>query len=248
MSAQRELFESIHDKYYEATTDRYATEYKIEHLLNPIDRLLDGNAKSIIELASGDGQMARLLKQRRPGLRMVGTDISAKAARDYERATGNSCHLVDFTKPIHLDEQFDAALACGAIHHFVADLDVAFANIRDLLRPGGSLIMVEPNADYILQPLRSLWYRLDRKNFEAATEWALSHDALLERFARDFRCDSVAYTGGPGAVFILHNWALRIPQSWKPFYARPLMAFDRAWKFLPTPYPFNSFVAKWTRR
>jgi SAM-dependent methyltransferase len=248
VSVQRELFESIHDKYYEATTDRFATEYKIEHILEPIDRLLDGSAQSVIELASGDGQMGRLLKQRRPGLRIVGTDISEKAARDYERASGSRCHVVDFTKPFHLDERFDAAVACGGIHHFVADLDVAFANIRDLLRPGGSLIMIEPNADYFLQPLRSLWYRLDRKNFEASTERALSHRALLERFSHDFRCESVVYKGGPAALLILHNWALRIPQSWKPFYARPLMAIDRAWQFLPTTYPFNFFVAKWTKR
>jgi hypothetical protein len=105
--------------------------------------------------------------------------------------------------------------------------------------------MVEPNADYFLQPIRALWYRLDRKNFEAATERALSHDAILKQFAPYFRCESVVYKGSPGALLILHNWALRIPQSWKSWYARPLMAFDRAWERLPTKLPFNFFLAKW---
>jgi hypothetical protein len=43
----------------------------------------------------------------------------------------------------------------------------------------------------------------------------------------------------------MHNWALRIPQSWKPWYAGPMMAFDRAWDHLPTKLPFNFFIAKW---
>ena len=245
MSGQRELFEAIHDKYYEATTDDFATQYKIDHIFRPIDRLLDADAKSIVELACGDGSTGRWLKQRRPGIRIVGTDISEKAARDYERATGSRCYVADFTKPFEIDERFDAAIACGGIHHFVADLDVAFANIRRLLRPGGSLIMSEPNADYFLQPLRALWYRLDRKNFEACTERALSHDAMLKQFSKYFRCESVVYKGGPGALLLLHNWALRIPQSWKPWYARPLTAIERAWERLPTKLPFNFFIAKW---
>jgi len=245
MSGQRELFTAIHDKYYEATTDRFATQYKIDHILEPIDRLLDPGARSVVELACGDGSTGRWLKQRRPGLRIVGTDISEKAAQDYERATGSRCYVADFTKPFAIGERFDAAIACGGIHHFVADLETAFDNIRQLLRPGGSLIMSEPNADYILQPLRALWYRLDRKNFEACSERALSHDEMLKQFSKHFRCESIAYKGGPAALLLLHNWALRVPQSWKPWYARPLMALDRAWERLPTKLPFNFFVAKW---
>ena len=245
MSGQRELFEVIHDKYYEATTDCFATQYRIDHVLEPIDRLLDPGTKTVIELASGDGFTGSWLKQRRPGIRIVGTDISEKAARDYERKTGSTCYVADFTKPFDIHEKFDAAIASGGIHHFVADLDTAFANIRRLLRPGGALIMVEPNADYFLQPIRALWYRLDRKNFEAHTERALSHDAILKQFSQYFRCESVVYKGSPGALLILHNWALRIPQSWKRWYARPVMAFDRAWERLPTKLPFNFFLAKW---
>jgi SAM-dependent methyltransferase len=245
MSGQRALFTAIHDKYYEATTDRFATQYKVDHILEPIDRLLDPGAKSVIELACGDGSTGRWLKQRRPDLQVVGTDISEKAAQDYERTTGGRCYVADFTKPFDIGERFDAAIACGGIHHFVVDLDAAFDNIRRLLRPGGSLIMSEPNADYFLQPLRALWYRLDRRNFEACSERALSHDAMLKQFSRHFRCESIAYKGGPGALLLLHNWALRVPQSWKPWYARPLMALDKAWERLPTKLPFNFFVAKW---
>jgi SAM-dependent methyltransferase len=245
MSGQKELFEGIHDRYYEATTDSVATEYRIRRVLEPIDRLLAPDTKSIIELAAGDGFTGAWLKQRRPGLRVVGTDISEKAARDYERRTGSPCYVADFTKPFDIHEQFDAAIASGGIHHFVADLEVAFANIRRLLRPGGCLIMVEPNADYFLQPIRALWYRLDRKNFETSTERALSHDAILKQFSAHFRCESVVYKGGPAVLLILHNWALRIPQSWKRWYARPLMTLEEGWERLPTKLPFNFFLAKW---
>lgn len=245
MSGQRELFDAIHEKYYEATTDRFATNYRVEQIYEAFDRLLDRNAQNVIELGAGDGFTGRWLSQRRPSLRMVGTDISPKAAENYERVTGNRCYVADFTKPFALDERFDAAIACGAIHHFVADLDVAFENIKGLLRPGGALIMSEPNADYFLQPLRSLWYRIDRKNFEAQTERALSHGAMLARFSPHFRCESVVYKGSPAGLLILHNWALRVPQAWKAWYAAPLSAFDKAWQWLPTKYPFSFFVAKW---
>ena len=248
MSAQQELFAAIHDRYYEATTDPYASRYRIETILEPIERALDPGTRSVIELAAGDGFTSRWLKTRRPDLQIVGSDISEKAAKDYERTTGGTCHVADFTKPFDIGQHFDAAIVSGGIHHFVADLDMAFDNIARLLRPGGVLLMSEPNAEYVLQPLRDLWYRLDRKHFDHATERALTHDELLARFSDRFAAESVVYKGGPGALLILHNWALRIPQSFKPWYASPVMAIERAWERLPGRLPFNFFIAKWRKR
>ena len=51
---------------------------------------------------------------------------------------------------------------------------------------------------------------------------------MLARFSPYFRCDSVVYKGSPAVLLILHNWALRIPQSWKAWYAVPLTAVDKA--------------------
>ncbi len=245
MAGQMELFSTIHDKYYESTTDAFAIAYREETSLNPLDQLLDADVERVFELAAGDGFASRWLKNRRPHIQISGTDISEKAANDYRAKTGSECFVADFTKPFDVEQKVDAVIVMGGIHHFVADLDTAFENIRRMLKPNGILIMAEPNADYFLQPLRSLWYRLDRKNFDHATEWALSHNDLLKRYADHFVCESISYKGSPGALLMMHNWALRIPQSFKPWYARPVMAIDRAWHRLPGRLPFNFFVAKW---
>ena len=180
-AAQKELFEAIHDRYYEATGDQWAEAYKDRFVYRPLLERLAG-AKSAIELASGDGAASAWLLNQRPDLDIAGCDISETAVAQYRLLRDRPCYQLDLTKPFVPERTFDAAFVLGGIHHLVADLPTAFDNIARLLNPGGVLVMTEPNSDYMLEPIRQLWYRLDAKNFDAANEHALSHG----RLARDF--------------------------------------------------------------
>jgi SAM-dependent methyltransferase len=246
-ATQKELFEAIHNRYYDATTDKYAEAYKDEFVYRPVLSEL-GTPKSLIELASGVGSASGWFRKHIPGLDISGCDISDSAAKDYRTVHDAPCHVWDLTKPIIPERTYDAVIVMGGIHHLVADLSMAFANIARLLNPGGRLVMVEPSADFVLEPLRQLWYKIDKANFDADNEHALSHDPMFKEFGADFNLRNVRAFGGPAYFLLLQNWVLRVPGTAKAWIAPPLMAFERLYHRLPTKAPFSSFIATWEKR
>jgi SAM-dependent methyltransferase len=245
-AAQKRLFESIHEVYSEATTDIVSEAYKEEFFYRPMIDYL-GDARSLIELASGVGTAAGWMRAHRPDLEIAGCDISESAARDFTARHGRPCFVWDLTKPIEPTERYDAVLVMGGIHHLVMDLPTAFANIDRLLNPGGRLIMMEPNADFVLEPLRQIWYRTDKKHFDADSEHALSHPRLARDHAGTLRPLGVTYVGGPAYFLLLQNWVLRIPNGVKRWLAPMLMMSERLYHRLPGRFPFASFVACWQK-
>lgn len=246
LAAQKQLFESIHQVYTDATTDQFVERYKEEFLYHPILAQL-GEARSLIELASGVGTAAGWMRAHRPELDIAGCDISEAAARDFTARHGRPCFVWDLTKPIIPEETYDAVLVMGGIHHLVADLSTAFDNISRLLNPGGRLLMVEPNADFMLEPIRRMWYRVDKKYFDAGSEHALSHARLARDYGRALRPISVSYIGGPAYFLLLQNWVLRIPNGSKRVLAPALMMAERLYHRLPGRLPFASFLAVWQK-
>jgi SAM-dependent methyltransferase len=246
LAAQKQLFEAIHEVYSESTTDSVSEAYKEEFFYRPMLEYL-GDAHSLMELASGVGTAAGWMRAHRPGLAISGCDISESAARDFTARHGRPCFVWDLTKPIHPEESYDAVLVMGGIHHLVTDLGTAFANIDRLLKPGGRLIMMEPNADFVLEPFRRLWYRIDKKYFDADSEHALSHPRLAREHAGALRPLGVSYVGGPAYFLLLQNWVMRIPAGPKRRIAPALMAIERVYHRLPGKFPFASFVACWQK-
>ena len=246
-SRQREIFEDIHDDYYASTGDRYAHAYKERYIFNRVASYI-GDARTVMEIACGRGEASGWLRERKPGLSIAGCDISTKAATDFTAAHQSPCFVADLTKPFHHGQKYDAVIVMGGIHHLVADLDVAFENIGNLLKPGGRLIMAEPNADYFLNPVRRLWYRVDKGNFDVETEEALSHNRLLNDYGGQFKKVGVRYFGGPAYFLLALNMFLRIPNASKRLTAPLVMAIERVFDLLPGRLPFASFVACWERR
>ncbi|MEO1729839.1 MAG: methyltransferase [Pseudomonadota bacterium] len=247
IARQKELFEAIHEKYAEATTDQYAEAYKEEFIYQPILSELE-DARSLMELASGVGTAAGWMAAHHPDLEISGCDISESACEEFRERHDRPCYVWDLTKPVEVEETYDAVLVMGGIHHLVADLPMAFENIAKMLNPGGKLIMSEPNADFILEPARQLWYKLDTENFDAENEHALSHPKLAESYAKGLTPTSVRYIGGPAYFLLLQNWVLRVPNGTKKYLAPVLMGLERGWHKLPGRLPFSTFVAVWEKQ
>jgi SAM-dependent methyltransferase len=128
-----------------------------------------------------------------------------------------------------MTRQFDAAVVIGGLHHCVVDLAAAIDNLAALLKPGGTLLMMEPSADSVLEGLRQRWYRHDRY-FDAPTERALSHDELLRLARRRFRVEILQYIGGPKRW--IAPWAFPLERAFNVLNAAPLAPV---------------FVARWRR-
>ena len=248
LASERQIahFEKVHDDYVAHYYDAWSMRYREEFIFPFISSGQDLNDKRVAELACGSGYNSLALRQRFPGVRLTGFDISPSACADYARNLGAPATQVDLTRPIDVAERFDLAFVIGGLHHCVADLDQTLRNVAKILEPGGVFVMLEPNEQFFLEGLRKIWYRFDG-SFDAATEHALNHDDLLKSAERYFRCTDVTYFGGPGYFGVLNSMILRIPLKAKPVVSPALIALERYWNRLPGRRMHNVFLGRWQR-
>ena len=118
-----------------------------------------------LNIACGTGELERRLHELRPQLRLTGTDLSlnmlhrAAAKRlgaDWLAAVAAHLPLVDAS--------FDYVLCVNAFHYFRLPAE-SLAEMRRVLRPGGTLVLVDWCDDYLSCKLCSAWLRLTDRAF-----------------------------------------------------------------------------------
>ncbi len=110
-------------------------------------QLLDlRSGMSLVELGCGPGWMTRFAA--RHGLEAVGYDIAPKMieiAREVAAAEGvDATFEVGDMETLDLGRRFDTALVYDAIHH-TPRADLVFGAAHRALKPGGRLLIAEPN-------------------------------------------------------------------------------------------------------
>ncbi len=244
---QKEHYEKHADQYAQHYFDRFSMQYRKEFIYGTLWQGRDFSGSRAVELACGAGFNSREFATTFRSVSMTGLDISPSACASYTAAVGAPAYEVDLTRPLTLPlEPFDVAFVIGGLHHCVADLRTTLANIAGLVKPGGTLMMLEPNSHFLLEALRKLWYRLD-SSFDAENEAALDHDALYHLGRDWFEVESVRYLGGPAFFAVLNSMILRIPLAAKPVISPPLMALERVWNRIPLHSLQNVFAAVWRR-
>lgn len=240
-------YHKVHDEYaahyYDAASMRYRHEFFFDVAFEGLS--LDG--KCVADLACGSGYNSVALLERFPTALVTGFDISERACEDYQAVTGRPAVRLDITAGRYEGPEFDAALVVGGLHHCVADLPGTLRTLGRMLKPGATLIMIEPNKRCFLEHARRLWYRWDRY-FEEGTEGALDPNELLKLAGGMFEAEEkTVYRGGPAYFLILNSLVLRVPLKAKTMLAPPLFAVERAYNRLPGKAFFPYFIAKWRR-
>jgi len=244
---QKHHFDNILGDYDQHYFDPESQRYRERFFYLPLFAGLDLNDKRVIDLACGSGYNSLAILERFPRADVCGLDISFRACRNYEQKVGGPAYCADLTVlDVTLPAPADAAVVIGGLHHCVTDLPTTMANLARIVRPGGILLMVEPNADCFLNNLRLLWYRHDRY-FDAQTERPLYHAELIAMASDWFRLQDVQYLGGPGYLVVLNSLLFRLPRSLKRLVAPPLTKFDGLYNQLPAVAPFLYFIARWRR-
>lgn len=244
---QRAHYERIHDDYeahyYDATSMAYRDRFVYQSMFGGLDL----NGLDVADLAAGSGHNSIAVRQRFPQVRVAGFDISPTACDAYRRLVGAEAFQLDLTADNEPRGGFDVAMIVGGLHHCVRNLPGTFRTISGLLRPGGLLLMYEPNERYALEALRKLWYRHD-SYFESQTEHALDHAAIAAIASREsFLPISCAYAGGPAYFLIYNSLVFRIPVALKRYIAAPLFALESAYNSLPWKFCFPTFIARWKK-
>jgi SAM-dependent methyltransferase len=117
-------------------------------LWGPMWKSMDLRGVNVLDYGCGNGGFSRVLARR--GARVVGIDISPKlieTARASAAKIGlnGSCPQFMVGDAHHTpfaDNTFDYVVGNGALHHL--DLEMAYAEIARVLKPGGKAIFMEP--------------------------------------------------------------------------------------------------------
>jgi SAM-dependent methyltransferase len=96
----------------------------------------------VIDVGCGDGSALAVAARQNPGHRFAGVDWSAGALRQ-ARALGLEVLRGGMDLPV-ADGAADVVIMSEVIEHLV-DPDAAVAEVRRVLRPGGSLLLSTPN-------------------------------------------------------------------------------------------------------
>ena len=115
--------------------------------LRAIDRAMTGSA-DVLEVGCGTGVMAERISEL-PGVSLVAIDFSERfveltAARGIDARQADVCYL-----PFE-DDSFDVVYAGWMLYH-VRDLDRGLAEIRRVLRPGGTFVAVTNGDDHVAE-------------------------------------------------------------------------------------------------
>ena len=142
------------------TYDRRWARYIDATVRETIDGLNPKPGEVILDLATGTGEVGRRLTEKTPDLIIIGVDLSFEMlARGRSKLPeGSSVRLVQ-SRAERLpfgDETFDRVLCASGFHHFDHPKD-ALEEIRRVLKPAGSLTLVDWCDDYLSCRLCSLY-------------------------------------------------------------------------------------------
>lgn len=136
---------------YAPRYDRRFARYTQATLNKALEVIPMGEARSLLDVACGTGVLAQLLLERRPNLRITGVDISPQMleqarcripeGQSVKWTTGHAEKL-----PVG-DGAFDL-ITCTNAFHLVQDALAALREFRRVLRPGGTLVLVDWCLDF----------------------------------------------------------------------------------------------------
>jgi ubiquinone/menaquinone biosynthesis C-methylase UbiE len=137
----------FHDHECHYYDDRFAIvhdERSARQAVAEVERLL-GRAlapgERILDVGCGTGWLAAGLRRGRPDLEVVGSDLSEGMLGKAAEAGAWPLVQGDAERPPFRPGSFDLVVARGVIHH-LPDIDGALAAWRELLRPGGAVVLL----------------------------------------------------------------------------------------------------------
>lgn len=236
---------SDYDHHY---FDRMSNLYRQRFIYTPLFAGLNFDGKRVADLASGSGFNSQAILKQFPDADVFGIDVSQNACALYEKNVNRPAFCLDLTsKSIPFPDPVDFAIVIGGIHHCVYDLKATFSNIARLIKPGGYLILLEPNAEFALNRVREIWYEKSRY-FDQETEEPLVHDTIWAMASKDFEVELIRYMGGINYFFVLNSLLFRTPKWLKTSLYYGLGWSEVVYNYVPFSVCHPYFIARWKRK
>ena len=149
---------------------------------------------TVLDLACGTGELARLLLEQNPQQQISGVDISEsmlEIARNKLKTYPNvSLYRTSVTSLPFDNDSFDLVTCANAFHYF-ENPELALAEMRRVLKPKGELIILDWCRDYwVLKLLHPLFKFIDPAYQRCYTQTELALERLLKAAGFNVEKDS----------------------------------------------------------
>lgn len=180
-----DLLRRIRASFEEAASDEEHFPSTIDpgiyHVRLILEHLGDLAGRSVLDVGSGKGRFARVVKQSHPSARVVALDLAEAMLRSVPRevlAVSGSMTALPFA-----DGSFDAAYATESLEHAV-QIERAVAEMCRVVRPGGRIAIIDKNAEHWGQLKTPEWERWFRRE---------ELERLLARHCREVSSRFISY-------------------------------------------------------
>ena len=148
---------------YAPRYDRRFARYSAATLNKALEIIPSNGERSLLDVACGTGILVQLLHERRPQLRITGVDITPQMLEQARRRVteGNSVGWkLGHAEKLPVDDQQFDIVTCTNAFHLVQDAAAALREFHRVLRPGGTLVLVDWCLDYPQMRLFNLIQRI----------------------------------------------------------------------------------------
>ncbi|MDD6794050.1 MAG: methyltransferase domain-containing protein [Clostridiaceae bacterium] len=136
--------------HFNKTAERYDESYDgqfVKCMYNEIiERVSKLNAKSILDLGCGNGNILKILEEK-ANAKLFGLDLSENMIKEARKKLDINTELTvgDAEKLPYKDAQFDVVICNASFHHYIKP-DVVVKEIKRVLKKNGVLILGDPTA------------------------------------------------------------------------------------------------------
>jgi 2-polyprenyl-3-methyl-5-hydroxy-6-metoxy-1,4-benzoquinol methylase len=232
-----ELYDATAPGYYDLVYRRGRGVQWFWHFarFREVAKRLPDSIQRIIDLGCGPGTFLGNLE--RPLDRAVGIDLASRQigyAREHYGRPGLELRVGDTTMLDPAQDRFDAAVSIEVVEHLLAgDTQTLLASMRDLLVPGGTMVLVTPNYRShwrFLEPLVSILGPIDyrKQHINRFHRKRLIREVEQAGFV-DVRCE-MFFVIAPFLAAIskqLAEFVLRFEKLALPFFGAELIVVAR---------------------
>jgi ubiquinone/menaquinone biosynthesis C-methylase UbiE len=138
------------------------------------------DARSLLEVGCGSGQVALALQRANPALRLTGTEAFVEGLRLAASRVPDAELVLADARELPFDGEFDVAGAFDVLEH-IADDDRALEQMVRAVRPGGGVILTVPQHDFLWSTMDELAGHSRRYSRALLTARLREHGLQIER-------------------------------------------------------------------
>jgi len=166
----------------------------------------------ILDLGCGYGSLTSYLTE--VGFNTYGVDadenVVTKAKQLFPSLSSENIQVMDANFLDFQDERFDGVVLRDTMHHLweEGDIEQSFGEIERVLKPGGTLVIFDPNPNFIVLTSRWIARHQDAQcSFQTANDYLLSRGWIIkETFFNEFF--ALALSGGYVGIELVPKWPI----------------------------------------